>query len=173
MLYTRSDAHNAALRLAKLGYPASSSAYALLVRFVAGPTDESFDSLARTLKVPRGKAPAVRRAIEAVLIDERRKYRLAALKSIPSVIRDFDFFLQEKWRIAADRPGSGNTKNIGSTTSVEALKTGTDPFTKFPNGARLFDDYWTYYLTSDMARAVDLKAPPYHNLKSYFQYKNG
>jgi len=30
-----------------------------------------------------------------------------------------------------------------------------------------------YYLTRDMARAVDLKKPPYHNLKTYFQYKNG
>ena len=173
VLYTRSDAHNAALRLKELGYVVAGSTYALLVKFVSNPTDEGFDHLARALKLPRGKAPRVRRAVEAVLINERRKYRLGALKSIPSVIRDFDFFLQEKWRIAADRPGSGNTKNIGSATAIEALKAGAGPFTKHAGGERLFDDYWTYYLTRDMARAVDLRKPPYHNLKTYFQYKNG
>jgi hypothetical protein len=173
VLYTRSDAHNAALRLKELGYPVAGSTYALLVKFVSNPTDDGFEQLARALDLTRGKAPAVRRAIEAVLIDERRKYQLGSLKSIPSVIRDFDFFVQEKWRIAADRPGSGNTKNIGSTTSIEALKAGTGPFTKHANGARLFDDYWMYYLTRDMAQAADLKKPPYHNLKTYFQYKNG
>ena len=173
VLYTRSDAHNAALRLKELGYPVAGSTYALLVKFVSNPTDDGFDHLARALKLPSGKATRVRRAVEAVIIDERRRYRLGALESIPSVIRDFDFFIQEKWRIAADRPGSGNTKNLGSATAIEVLKTGTGPFTKHTDGERLFDDYWMYYLTRDMAQAVELKKPPYHNLRTYFQYKNG
>ena len=142
VLYTRSDAHNAALRLKELGYPVAGSTYALLVKFVSNPTDDGFDHLARALKLPSGKATRVRRAVEAVLIDDRRRYRLGALESIPSVIRDFDFFIQEKWRIAADRPGSGNTKNLGSATAIEVLKTGTGPFTKHTDGERLFDDYW-------------------------------
>ncbi|QTA84592.1 Uncharacterized protein dnm_005910 [Desulfonema magnum] len=28
-----------------------------------------------------------------------------------------------------------------------------------------------YYLTKDMAKAVDLKKPPYKNLKTYMEYK--
>ena len=30
-----------------------------------------------------------------------------------SVIHDFQFFVQPKYKIAKDQPGSGNTKNIG------------------------------------------------------------
>lgn len=47
-------------------------------------------------------------------VDERRKYKLDELENITSVINSFEFFVQEKYRIASDRPGSGNTKNIGS-----------------------------------------------------------
>ena len=43
-------------------------------------------------------------------IDERRIYSLDDLQDILSVVKDFIFLLQEKWRIAVDRPGSGNTK---------------------------------------------------------------
>ncbi|MEO0080958.1 MAG: type II restriction endonuclease [candidate division WOR-3 bacterium] len=171
VIYTRADAHNAGLRLEELGYTLSGSAHSALMRFVSGPSEETFGRLARVLHIPERKFPAVRRAVESVLIDERKKYRLSALKRIPSVVRDFDFFLQEKWRVATDRPGSGNTKNIGSTTSVAELKNGTGPFTKYPKGDKLFDDYWTYYLARDMARAAELKKPPYHNLKTYFEYK--
>ena len=30
---------------------------------------------------------------------------------------------------------------------------------------------WMYYLTKDMAKAVDLKGAPYKNLKEYREYK--
>jgi hypothetical protein len=46
-------------------------------------------------------------------IDERKVYDIAHLTEIPSVAKDFSFFLQEKYRIASDGPGSGNTKNRG------------------------------------------------------------
>ncbi len=48
-------------------------------------------------------------------IDEQRTYSIDDLKTIPSVAHDFEFFLHEKYRIASDRAGSGNTRNIGST----------------------------------------------------------
>lgn len=65
--------------------------------------------------------------------------------------------------------GSGNTKNIGSVVKIDELINGDGPFTKL--GEEIFDDYWMYYLTRDMARNVDLKGAPYKNLKEYLQYK--
>ena len=103
------------------------------------------------------------------LIDERRRYNLNELERITSVIRDFQFFAQEKYRIASDRPGSGNTKNIGSVTEINKLVSGSGPFASL--GENVFDDYWMYYLTKDMARAAELKRPPYTNLRSYLKYK--
>lgn len=102
-------------------------------------------------------------------LDERKIYELKDLKSITSVIRDFTFFVQEKYRIALDRPGSGNTKNIGSVRKIGELLNGKGPFSK--PGEDVFDDYWMYYLTKDMARAVELKEAPYRNLEEYKQYK--
>jgi hypothetical protein len=100
--------------------------------------------------------------------DEKRVYSLDELPSIVSVVRDFEFLLQEKWRIAVDRPGSGNTKNMGSVNSLQDLINGTGPFSPF--GEAVFDDYWMNYLTQDMARAIDSPVP-YHNLKGYWQWK--
>ncbi|GIK58449.1 MAG: restriction endonuclease [Chloroflexi bacterium] len=102
-------------------------------------------------------------------IDERQVHRLEHLESITSVITDFQFFAQEKYRIASDRPSSGNTKNIGSVTEIDKLISGTGPFASL--GEELFDDYWMYYLTNDMARAVELPKRPYTNLKTYVAYK--
>ncbi len=103
------------------------------------------------------------------LSDEKRIYRLDELQKITSVVRDFTFFVQEKYRIAAERPGSGNTKNIGSVTKIDDLVNGNGPFSKL--GEEVFDDYWMYYLAKDMAKAVDLDHSPYKNLKEYKEYK--
>ena len=51
-------------------------------------------------------------------IDERKLYTLDDLDDIVSVVKDITFFVQEKWKIAIDRPGSGNTKNIGSVSLI-------------------------------------------------------
>ncbi len=102
-------------------------------------------------------------------LDERKIYKLDDLQNITSVVRDFSFFVQEKYRIALDRPGSGNTKNIGSINKIDELVNGKGPFAKL--GEDVFDDYWMYYLTKDMARGIDLKAAPYKNLKEYIEYK--
>ncbi|MBM4037257.1 MAG: restriction endonuclease [Planctomycetes bacterium] len=97
------------------------------------------------------------------------KYTLDELESIASVISDFAFFAQEKFRIASDRPGSGNTKNIGSVTDMARLVEGKGPFAEL--GQEVFDDYWMFYLTADMARAAELPKRPYTNLKSYLKHK--
>jgi len=102
-------------------------------------------------------------------IDERRKYRLSELESITSVVNSFEFFVQEKYRIALDRPGSGNTKNIGSVVEIAKLINGAGPFAEL--GVEVFDDYWKFFLTADMARAAELPSRPYTNLASYLKYK--
>jgi len=103
------------------------------------------------------------------VIDERRVYALDDLKDIVSVIKDFSFLLQEKWRIAGELPGSGNTKNIGSVRDIQALIDGQGSFA--PHSEEVFDDYWMNYLTNDMARAIDSNVP-YRNLKQYWQWQN-
>jgi hypothetical protein len=87
------------------------------------------------------------------------------------VIKDIEFILQEKYKIASDRPGSGNTKNIGSATRIEQLRDGTGIFSEYK--IEVFDDYWMYYMTKDMAQQVDLPKPPYRNIEEYFKYKKG
>lgn len=102
-------------------------------------------------------------------IDERCIYTLGDLQDIVSVVKDFTLLLHEKWRIANDRPGSGNTKNIGSVRNVEALVEGKGPFASY--GEEVFDDYWMNYLTEDMARAID-SAVPYRNLEEYWEWRD-
>lgn len=102
--------------------------------------------------------------------DELGTFTMDDLERIPSVVRNLQFFAQPKYRIASDRPGSGNTKNIGAIREVSSLLNGMGPFASLGEG--VFDDYWMYYLTSDMARAVDLAKPPYNNLDTYLKYKD-
>ncbi len=102
-------------------------------------------------------------------VDEVRVHPLDDLDSIQSVLKDFQFFVQEKWRIAIDRPGSGNTKNIGSVSKISQLVNGTGPFAKL--GEKVFDDYWMNYLTTDMAKSVELQSPYYKNLREYRKFR--
>jgi len=103
------------------------------------------------------------------VLDERRVHKLDELQDIVSVVKDFTFLLQEKWRLAGERPGSGNTKNIGSVRDLESLVKGTGPFASY--GLEVFDDYWINYLTADMARAIDSEVP-YRNLAQYWKWRD-
>jgi len=100
--------------------------------------------------------------------DERKQFSLDDLAKIPSVIKDFTFFAQPKFKIATARSGSGNTKNIGSVDKIDALIGGKGPFASL--GEEVYDDYWMFYLTRDMAEALSIKRP-YMNLKTYLEYK--
>ena len=103
-------------------------------------------------------------------IDERKTYTLDQLGDIVSVIKNFQFFVQEKWKIAIDRPGSGNTKNIGSVSKIEDLVNGNGVFSTL--GEDVFNDYWMYYLTADMAKKAELPQPYYTNLEEYKKFKH-
>lgn len=73
-------------------------------------------------------------------IDETSKYKLDELNSISSVITDVKFFAEEKWKIASDKGGSGNTANIGSIDNIEDLFNGNGVFVNL--GEEIFDEYW-------------------------------
>lgn len=102
-------------------------------------------------------------------VDERQVYNVNQLEDISSVARNFEFFFHEKYRIASDGPGSGNTKNIGSTKYLDRLLNGTGVFA--PLGIEIFDDYWLNYCTASMAKEQGFSKPPYTNLKEYHAYK--
>lgn len=76
-------------------------------------------------------------------IGERKITKIENLKSITSVIKDFDFFAVPKWKIASDARGSGNTANIGSIKDINDLKAGRGVFSKL--GENWFDEYWINY----------------------------
>ena len=94
---------------------------------------------------------------------------LSELDDIKSVVHNLEFFVQEKWRIAVDRPGSGNTKNIGSVREINKLINGSGPFAAL--GEDVFNDYWRHYLTREMARSVELERPYYTCLAEYKRFK--
>ena len=83
-------------------------------------------------------------------IKDRQVTNVSNLKSITSVIKDFDFFAVEKWKIASDRRGSGNTANIGSINDIGDLKSGNGVFCKL--GEEWFDEYWINYGTATMVK---------------------
>lgn len=76
-------------------------------------------------------------------IDETRTYKLDELKSITSVVGNFEFFVHEKWEIASDSQGSFNTANIGSISKISDLLEGNGIFKNL--GEQWFDDYWMNY----------------------------
>lgn len=71
--------------------------------------------------------------------DETCVYELDKLSSITSVVRNFQFFAVEKWEIASDKGGSGNTANIGSIQSIDDIIHGRGMFSQL--GEAWFDDY--------------------------------
>jgi hypothetical protein len=76
-------------------------------------------------------------------------YPVAKLADIPLPFSDVDFFVQEKWRIASDRAGSGNTTNIGSINGLlQDFKDGNGPFISEEE----FLDYWRGYGRTKEAR---------------------
>lgn len=98
----------------------------------------------------------------------RNVYSVDELEIIHSVIENFIFFVQPKWKIANDIPGSGNTRNIGGITDIESLINGEGPFAKL--GEEVFDDYWKGYFNKVDARIAGIGVPHYHNLKTYKEY---
>jgi hypothetical protein len=100
--------------------------------------------------------------------NEKDIYSLDEINQIESVIKDFQFFAQPKYRIASSTKGSGNTRNIGSTRSIDELINGTGIFSKL--GEDVFDDYWMYFVDEQSSKEKGIPRP-YMNLKTYLEYK--
>lgn len=98
---------------------------------------------------------------------ERRVTKIDNLKSITSVIKDFDFFAAPKWKIASDSQGSGNTANIGSIKDIEDLKAGNGVFSKL--GEKWFDEYWMNYGAATMIK--DGKTVKISSIWEFLEFK--
>ncbi|WRC77244.1 EcoRV family type II restriction endonuclease [Helicobacter pylori] len=85
-------------------------------------------------------------------IDETEILQLKKLDNITSVIKDFIFFAEEKWKIASDKGGSGNTANIGSIQYIDDILQGNGMFKNL--GEQIFDEYW---INQGMLMIPDLK----------------
>jgi len=100
-------------------------------------------------------------------IGERKVTTLKNLKSITSVIRDFEFFAAEKWKIASDKQGSGNTANIGSMLGIEDLRNENGIFSQL--GEEWFDEYWINFGSATMVK--DGKPVKITSLKNFLEFK--
>ncbi len=104
------------------------------------------------------------------IVDETHTYRFEELRSISSVIKDFEFFVAEKWKIASDKSGSGNTANIGSINRIADIISGRGMFSDL--GEEWFDDYWMNYgkitITEDSGKTKQIR-----NLKDFVAYRGG
>lgn len=102
-------------------------------------------------------------------ITETEKYSLQQLHEIPSVINNFIFFAQEKWKIASDKGGSGNTANIGSIQKVEDIINGNGVFSKA--GEEYFDDYWKNFGKIQI-NGKNGKSKVLSSFEEYLKYRN-
>ena len=100
-------------------------------------------------------------------VGEREVTTVKNLKSITSVIKDFDFFAAEKWKIASDKQGSGNTANIGSIVDIEDLKNENGIFSQL--GEEWFDEYWINHGSATMVK--DGKPTKITTLKDFLEFK--
>ena len=102
------------------------------------------------------------------ILDELKIYKIDKIENIISVIKDFICFAEEKWKIASDKSGSGNTANIGSIKSITNLINGNGTFAKA--GEDIFDDYWINY--GKLVHVVNGNLKPITTLKDYLIYRN-
>lgn len=101
------------------------------------------------------------------MIGERSVTTVKHLHLITSVIKNFDFFVAEKWEIASDHQGSANTANIGSITNIQDLKNGSGIFATL--GEAWFDEYWINHGTASMIK--DGKASKITKLRDFLEFK--
>lgn len=99
--------------------------------------------------------------------EETRTYSIDEVERIPSVIKHFLFFAEEKWKIASDKGGSGNTANIGSVQKIDDILNGNGVFAKA--GEELFDDYWANFGKIEIL--VDGKRKKLSSFDEYLRYR--
>jgi hypothetical protein len=100
-------------------------------------------------------------------VGQREVTTVQNLKSITSVIKNFDFFAAEKWKIASDKQGSGNTANIGATLHLGDLRSENGIFSRL--GEKWFDEYWMNYGIATMIK--NGKIVKITNIKDFLEFK--
>lgn len=92
-------------------------------------------------------------------------FTYADLSKIPLPFSNVEFFVQEKWRIASDRAGSGNTTNIGSLVGrIEDFRQGRGCFESEDE----FLEYWRGY-----ERTKGERLNTYSNIHQFRRMKSG
>lgn len=96
--------------------------------------------------------------------DDIKIYTYDQRHQIRSPFSNVEIFVQEKWKIAGERPGSGNTTNIASfpCNNVRDLDEGKGPFA--PYGEETFLEYWRNFHPNSAVRQ-------YHNLREFFELR--
>ena len=90
-------------------------------------------------------------------IDETKMVAVDDISELASVMSNMQFFVAEKWRLASDRRGSGNTANIGSIELIEVVVAGQGMFSGL--GEEWFDEFWINYgllMTADGRKITTL-----------------
>lgn len=105
--------------------------------------------------------------IEVDKYKETHIYSVNEIENIPAVIKNFLFFAEEKWKIASDKCGSGNTANIGSIKKIADIINGNGVFSKA--GEDLFDDYWANYGKIEIP--VEGKRKKLSSFEEYLRYR--
>lgn len=89
------------------------------------------------------------------------------LRDITSVMTNLQFFVCEKWELASDRSGSGNTANIGSIKHIDDILNGRGVFSRL--GEESFDEYWKNY--GKISVIIDGKDRKISDLRNYLAFK--
>ncbi|MDI1276063.1 EcoRV family type II restriction endonuclease [Methylobacter sp.] len=107
---------------------------------------------------------------DGATIDETKVRSIDELHAIASVVRNFHFFVTEKWKIASDKGGSGNTANIGSINNIADIICGRGMFSRL--GEHWFDEYWINYKKIAILDGKG-EAKIISTLRDFVEYKNG
>ena len=108
------------------------------------------------------------RVTEDTVLSETEIGRLDNLEQMVSVIKNFQFFAEEKWKIASDKGGSGNTANIGSIKNINDIIMGRGIFAQY--GEKIFDDYWMNFGQISMT-SKEGKTKKLTSLDEYLAYR--
>ncbi len=93
-----------------------------------------------------------------------RVYSTDELDEVPIPFDDVEVFIQEKWRIAGDKSGSGNTANIGSIIgTIEDFTAGNGVF----SSEKEYLSYWRGYKRDRTERKLS-----YSNIQEFRKQKN-
>lgn len=94
------------------------------------------------------------------------------INKIPSPVFDTKCFVAQKYKISGEKPGSGNTANIGTFSSkkFDDFVYEKGPFSILGNA--VFEDYWKHYPTPSERKDDNEKKIYYYDLSGYVAWKH-